>query len=187
MPKSVPDHQASRLQKLRRLIEKGIDPYPPRVNRTHSNADARNLFLSHEQSDDAQAPSVTVAGRIIARRGMGRNTFIDLRDSTGKLQLQLRADLVGEPYNLLRDLDVGDFIEATGPMIRTRTGEVTVEARSLQPPGQVHASPCPKSGTASATPSSDTASATSTSLPTTTKSCPPSSNAAASSKPSAPL
>ena len=131
MPKPVPDHQASRLQKLRRIIEKGIDPYPPRVNRTHSNADARNLFLSHEQSDDAQPPTVTVAGRIIARRGMGRNTFIDLRDSTGKLQLQLRADLVGEPYAILRDLDVGDFIETTGPMIRTRTGEVTVEARSF--------------------------------------------------------
>ena len=131
MPKRVADHQASRQQKLQRLVEKGIDPYPPRVSRTHANADARALFLQQEQYEDAERQTVTVAGRIMARRGMGRNTFIDLRDSTGKLQIQFRADLVGEPYALIRDLDVGDFIEAAGPMIRTRTGEVTVEARSF--------------------------------------------------------
>ena len=131
MPKRVADHQASRQQKLQRLLDKGIDPYPPRVTRTHSNSAARELFLSQEQSDHDEAQTVTVAGRIIARRGMGRNTFIDLRDSTGKLQVQFRADLVGDAYPILRDLDVGDFIEAAGPMIRTRTGEVTVEARSF--------------------------------------------------------
>ena len=131
MPKRVADHRTSRQQKLQRLLDKGIDPYPPRVTRTHSNAEARDLFLRQVQSEQDESPTVTVAGRIIARRGMGRNTFIDLRDSTGKLQAQFRADLVGEPYPILRDLDVGDFIEASGPMIRTRTGEVTVEARSF--------------------------------------------------------
>ncbi len=131
MPKRVADHQTSRRQKLQRLIDKGIDPYPPRVSRTHTNDEARQLFLQQEQSDEAETPSVTVAGRILARRGMGRNTFIDLRDSTDKLQVQLRADIVGESYAILRDLDIGDFIEVTGPMIRTRTGEVTVEARAF--------------------------------------------------------
>ena len=62
---------------------------------------------------------------------MGKNTFIDLRDSTDKLQIQVRANLVGDSYSLIRELDIGDFIEVTGPMIRTRTGEVTVEARSF--------------------------------------------------------
>ena len=131
MPKRVADHQTSRQQKLLRLLDKGIDPYPPRVSRTHTNAQARELFLRQVQPEHDEPPSVTVAGRIIARRGMGRNTFIDLRDSTGKLQIQLRADLVGDTYPILRDLDVGDFIEASGPMIRTRTGEITVEARSF--------------------------------------------------------
>ena len=131
MPKRVADHRNSRQQKLQRLLDKGIDPYPPRVSRTHSNAEARDLFVRQEQSDDGQVQTITVAGRIIARRGMGKNTFIDLRDSTGKLQVQFRADLVGDAYPLLRDLDVGDFIEAAGPMIRTRTGEVTVEARAF--------------------------------------------------------
>ncbi len=131
MPKRVADHQTSRQQKLRRLLDKGIDPYPPRVSRSHTNEAARELFLKQEQSDHDETSVVTVAGRIIARRGMGRNTFIDLRDSTGKLQIQFRADLVGDTYPILRDLDVGDFIEASGPMIRTRTGEVTVEARSF--------------------------------------------------------
>ena len=131
MPKRVADHQTSRQQKLQRLLEKGIDPYPPRVSRTHANAQARELFVEQEQSEHDDPTTVTVAGRIIARRGMGRNTFIDLRDSTGKLQVQFRADLVGDTYAILRDLDVGDFIEAAGPMIRTRTGEITVEARSF--------------------------------------------------------
>ena len=131
MPKRVADHQTSRQQKLQRLLDKGIDPYPPRVSRTHANAQARELFLRQEQSGNNETSTVTVAGRIIARRGMGRNTFIDLRDSTGKLQVQFRADLVSDAYPILRDLDVGDFIEAAGPMIRTRTGEVTVEARSF--------------------------------------------------------
>ena len=131
MPKRVADHRTSRQQKLQRLLEKGIDPYPPRVNRTHTNAAARDLFTEREQSEQDEAQPVTVAGRIMGRRGMGRNTFIDLRDSTGKLQVQFRADLVGDAYSLIRDLDIGDFIEAAGPMIRTRTGEVTVEARSF--------------------------------------------------------
>ena len=131
MPKRVADHRTSRQQKLQRLLDKGIDPYPPRVNRTHTNAAARELFLEQERSERDEAQAVTVAGRIMARRGMGRNTFIDLRDSTGKLQVQFRADLVGDAYSLIRDLDIGDFIEASGPMIRTRTGEVTIEARSF--------------------------------------------------------
>ena len=131
MPKRVADHQTSRQQKLQRILDRGVDPYPPRVSRTHANAEARELLLQQEQAGQKQAYAVTVAGRIIARRGMGRNTFIDLRDSTGKLQAQFRADLVGDAYSLLRDLDIGDFIEATGPIIRTRTGEVTVEARSF--------------------------------------------------------
>ena len=92
MPKRIADHQTSRQQKLLRLLDKGIDPYPPRVSRTHTNAQAaRELFLRQEQPEHDEPPSVTVAGRIIARRGMGRNTFIDLRDSTGKLQDTVRA------------------------------------------------------------------------------------------------
>ena len=133
MPERVSDLHTSRHQKLQRLLDRGIDPYPARTHRTHTNAEARDLLLRQEQADqtDTEPSTVVVAGRIVARRGMGKNTFIDIRDATAKVQVQCRADILGDTYVVLKDLDVGDFIEVSGPMIRTRTGEATVEVRNF--------------------------------------------------------
>jgi lysyl-tRNA synthetase class 2 len=84
---------------------------------------------------------VSVAGRLTSLRDMGKATFIDLRDGSGKLQVYLKSDVLGAgPYAALADLDIGDFVGARGTLFRTRTGEVTVEAaeyallaKSLQP------------------------------------------------------
>ncbi len=133
MAERVSGLRASRHQKLERLVERGVDPYPARVRRTHTNAQARALLLEQERVEAAAPPPapVTVAGRVVALRGMGRSSFADLRDGTDKLQVQFRRDLLGEEYASLKDLDVGDFLEVHGSMIRTRTGEVTVEARKF--------------------------------------------------------
>ena len=133
MPERVSDLHTSRHQKLQRLLDRGIDPYPARTHRTHTNAQARDLLLRQEQAGqtDPEPNTVVVAGRIVARRGMGKNTFIDIRDATAKVQVQCRADILGDTYVVLKDLDVGDFIEVSGPMIRTRTGEATVEVRNF--------------------------------------------------------
>ena len=133
MPERVSDLHTSRHQKLQRLLDRGIDPYPARTHRTHTNAEARDLLLRQEQADqtDPEPNTLTVAGRIVARRGMGKNTFIDIRDATAKVQVQCRADILGDTYVVLKDLDVGDFIEVSGPMLRTRTGEATVEVRNF--------------------------------------------------------
>ena len=123
----------NRQQKLERLKNRGIDPYPARFQRSHTNTDAAALFLEEERlhGSGARTSPVTAAGRIHALRAMGKNTFVDLRDGTGKLQVHLRLDLLGEDYSLLKDLDLGDFLGIRGPLLRTRTGEVTIEAHQV--------------------------------------------------------
>ena len=127
-----------RLDKVRKLRERGINPYPNTYHRTHTAQEARSLFES--AAADAQ-PAVSVAGRITALRQMGKATFLDLRDGSGKIQAYFNKDQLGpERHELVKDLDLGDFIGVEGALFRTRTGEITVEvsdftmlAKSLQP------------------------------------------------------
>ncbi|HXF51674.1 MAG TPA: lysine--tRNA ligase [Dehalococcoidia bacterium] len=130
---TIEELREERLAKLRRLRERGVDPYPAHFHRTHDNASAAELFLAHEASAGAgtQGPVVTVAGRVTALRDMGRAAFLDLRDASGRIQAHLRRDVLGDAFGLLADLDLGDFLGVTGPLFRTRAGEITVEAREL--------------------------------------------------------
>jgi len=119
---------ALRKEKLARLREAGIDPYPPRFARTHTAAEALAL-LGEAELDPTP---VSVAGRITAMRGMGKATFLDLRDGSGRIQAYLKQENVGaDAYALLKDLDLGDFLGVTGALFRTKTGEPTVEAREF--------------------------------------------------------
>ena len=121
-----------RLSKVERLRAQGIDPYPARLNRTHTVADALAYFRAIEDSGRVPRRSVAVAGRLMALRGMGRVTFADIRDGTGSVQLFIRrSDLQPEQQIVLSELDTGDSIAAEGPMFRTRTGEISVRAQSL--------------------------------------------------------
>ena len=119
-----------RLEKLERLRAKGIDPYPRTYDRTHTTREAVEHFESAEVSGEGEAEmeEVSVGGRITAMRGMGRVTFCDLMDGSGKVQAMLRSNVLGDDYDTLRDLDIGDWIGVSGPVMRTRTGEVTVQA-----------------------------------------------------------
>jgi len=115
-----------RITKLQRIRQAGIDPYPLRAQRTHTIAQARALM---EAAVPDQRP-VTIAGRLMAMRIMGKATFADLHDATGRLQLYFRKDILGdERYAFLDNLDLGDFLGVTGPLFRTRTGEITVEVQ----------------------------------------------------------
>lgn len=119
---------ALRKEKLSRLQEGGIDPYPPRFARTHTAADAVEVLGdAHEDRT-----TVSVSGRITAMRGMGKASFLDVRDGTGRIQAYVKQENVGaEAYALLKDLDLGDFLGVTGTLFRTKTGEPTVEAREF--------------------------------------------------------
>ncbi len=124
-----------RREKLRKIRSLGIDPFPHRYHRSHTNKEAIALF----ERDDC-APQISLAGRIMAYRTMGKATFIDVRDSSGKIQAYFRSNLLGDKYELLNELDIGDIIGMSGEIFRTHSGEVTLKvndfailSKSLQP------------------------------------------------------
>lgn len=118
----------ARRAKLARLRAAGIDPFPPRAGRTHTVADALAGFDALAARGDA----IALAGRLMRLRIMGRAAFADLHDATGRLQLHLTQDHLGEEaYRLFRETaDLGDIIGARGTLFRTKTGEPTLEVRS---------------------------------------------------------
>lgn len=121
-----------RLQKLNNIRAMGVDPYPPRFKRTHTARQAIDLLTAQEQSGKAETITVTVAGRVMANRSMGKVSFLDLRDESGKIQLMLGKDRIKEAdYNLFKEIDIGDIIGAAGRVFRTRTKEPTVEVTAL--------------------------------------------------------
>lgn len=130
-----------RLQKLERIRAMGIEPYPPRFQRTHTTGQAVELLVQQEQAGKTDTLTVTVAGRMMANRGMGRISFVDIQDGAGKIQLLVSKDKLGDAsYGLFKELDIGDIIGASGRLLRTRTKEPTIEVailtlltKSLQP------------------------------------------------------
>tara|TARA_Y100000815_G_C13319483_1_gene491764 strand:+ start:415 stop:1926 length:1512 start_codon:yes stop_codon:yes gene_type:complete len=133
----MPDREdgllASRYSKLDHLRQSGIDPYPPRFVRTCDNAAATAMFEAVESDDtpESTTPSISLGGRIMSMRVMGRAAFLDIRDSSGTIQALLRENVLGDAYGLLKDLDLGDHLGVSGPVMRTRTGQVTIEAHEL--------------------------------------------------------
>ena len=133
MPERGEELLRSRRDKLEHLRQQAIDPFPPRYQRTSDTLDAVAQFEDEEKriGEGARSGPVRLAGRIMSLRVMGKAAFLDLRDGSGKVQAHLRRDILGDQYQLLKELDLGDFLGVGGVLFRTRTGEVTVEARDL--------------------------------------------------------
>jgi lysyl-tRNA synthetase class 2 len=113
-----------RAEKRRRLEEEGVVVYPSAYPVTHTAALAVAAF-----ADGRDGPTVRVAGRVVSRRGMGRASFLHLLDRSGKVQVYVRRDAVGEEaYDRMTLLDLGDFVGVHGTMFRTKAGEITVHA-----------------------------------------------------------
>ena len=114
---------SQKLESLNRIRGKGINPYPHCYHPSHAIKEAVALF---EQGGKAE--SISLAGRIMARRSMGKMVFADIRDGSGKIQLCFRYDLLGkEEFELLDEIDIGDIIGAEGRLFRTKAGEITLE------------------------------------------------------------
>jgi lysyl-tRNA synthetase class 2 len=115
-----------RLEKLQKLREQGLDPFAiERYPITHT------LQAAHDQYAELEGQTVSVAGRIFSIRPMGRATFAHLMDSTGKLQIYLKADELGDRYALIDLWDIGDYLGVKGFMFKTRTGEITVHVQEF--------------------------------------------------------
>ncbi len=115
-----------RREKLERLRERGIDPYPYKFDRTHRLAEVSENF------ERLEGLTVSVAGRIMSIRGHGKTSFFHLQDQTGKLQSYVRKDSVDEEtFSLFGDVDLGDIVGVSGEVFKTRTGEITVKVKTL--------------------------------------------------------
>lgn len=131
---TLQDYRDERLRKLTALRELGIDPYPAHTERTH------NCATVVTQYDELAGQEVTVAGRVVSIRSFGKLAFIKLQDASGEVQLYLQRDTMAEldasrgilGMKQLRLLDTGDFVEATGTVLRTKTGEISVGVRELR-------------------------------------------------------
>ena len=126
--------EQTRLEKLERLRERGIDPYPGRVERTHTNVEAIAAFEQAEAVEAEEPVTATLVGRLRSVRPMGKITFAHIEDGDGRIQLFLRANDIGtEQLDLFnRDFDLGDFVQASGEMFRTRTDEVTLRVSEFR-------------------------------------------------------
>jgi lysyl-tRNA synthetase class 2 len=120
------DLLARRRQELEELRRSGTDPYPHVFERT-----ARTREILDGFREDQPEQQVSLAGRIVSIRRMGKASFCHLADATGRLQVYLRRDDLGETYETFRLLDIGDIVGVAGHIFRTRAGEITVHARSI--------------------------------------------------------
>lgn len=117
----------ARREKFEQIKALGIDPYPHEFQRSHLAEEIKQNF------DALAEKEVTVAGRIMSMRPMGKASFGHIEDASGRIQFYLKQDLIGEEnYRLAPLLDLGDFIGVAGKVVKTRTGEVTVQASSLK-------------------------------------------------------
>ena len=115
-----------RMQKLERLREAGVDPFPHNFKPTNYSNEIKDQFKVLENKD------VIVAGRIMAMRKMGKASFFQIEDSDGRIQVYIKKDEVGDSlYNIFKLLDIGDFIGVNGFVFKTKTKEISVHAKSI--------------------------------------------------------
>ncbi|MDR3211546.1 MAG: lysine--tRNA ligase [Planctomycetota bacterium] len=119
-----------RLAKLSRLRQAGIDPYGGKVETSGSIAEIR-LLCPEGADHSGPEVNVTAVGRVMAIRNMGKSCWLDLRDRSGKIQVNLLQKRLGESFELVKQLDIGDFISASGTLQPSRVGEITIFAMSF--------------------------------------------------------
>lgn len=121
--KRLTELRAQRLEKAETLRRLGINPYPCKFDKKHTCKQALKLL----------GKKAKTAGRIISLRGHGRILFMDLSDYTGKIQLWFQENEIGkEKFKLLKLFDVGDFIGTEGQVVKTKTGEITINVSKFE-------------------------------------------------------
>ena len=123
-----------RLEKLKALRTKGINPYPSAAyDQTHHSSDITAKYIHLQAGEHAEGDKVSLAGRLMTIRGMGKSTFAHLQDANGRIQIYIRLDGIGEvPYELFKSLDLGDILGVRGFPFKTKTGEVSIHVESFE-------------------------------------------------------
>lgn len=128
------DQLQVRREKLNNMLELGIDPFGSRFVRSH---DAKMIFDNYDQSEKEELAeknvTVTLAGRVMTKRGKGKAGFAHIQDLSGQVQIYVRKDQVGEEkYDLFTRADIGDIVGVTGVIFKTKVGELSVKVQDLQ-------------------------------------------------------
>jgi lysyl-tRNA synthetase class 2 len=120
------DQEQRRFEELHELRSRGIDPYPHVFERTHSSIE---IHSNYSDEHPETFSDVSVAGRIMAIRKMGKATFATIQDQQGRIQIYVKQDELPDFYTCINLLDIGDIIGIKGYVFRTRMGEISVHAR----------------------------------------------------------
>ena len=122
-----------RIKKVEELRELGIKPYGDPYHAEAHAAELMDKYGNVSKEDlEAEAVACSLAGRIVALRDFGKAAFAHVQDGSGKIQVYLKKDVLGEGHSLLKKLDVGDIIGLKGRLFRTRTNELTVEVEKFE-------------------------------------------------------
>jgi lysyl-tRNA synthetase, class II len=121
------DEREARLEKLAALRAEGIDPYPARSHRTHTAAETLAHF------DALEGEQITLTGRLMLLREMGKSVFAHIEDGTARIQIYFKRDTIGEEaFRRIKLLDLGDFLQVTGTLFTTKTGEKTLAVQQYE-------------------------------------------------------
>ncbi len=126
----LPPENVDRLRKLLRLMRKGIDPYGRRFERTSTVGEFRTKYSSLSPGEVIESETVRLAGRVMAKRLHGKLAFMDLEDHTGRVQIFLSKKEVNDYDDLIKLVDVGDWLGFQGKPMRTKRGEISLRASS---------------------------------------------------------
>ncbi|GGB51338.1 lysine--tRNA ligase [Virgibacillus dakarensis] len=134
MTEELNDHMRVRREKLDAYRTQGIDPFGGKFNRTDF---AEKLIEKYDQFSkeelEEKTDKVTIAGRMMTKRGKGKAGFAHLQDLSGQIQIYVRKDSIGEAaYEIFKSTDLGDIVGVTGVMFKTKVGELSVKATEFQ-------------------------------------------------------
>ncbi|WP_144462651.1 lysine--tRNA ligase [Siminovitchia fortis] len=127
------DQLQVRRDKMISLRESGIDPFGKRFERTELTKDIKDKYEAKTKEElEEMNQSVTIAGRIMTKRGKGKAGFAHIQDLTGQIQIYVRQDAVGEEqYDIFKTVDLGDIVGLTGTIFKTKVGELSIKANEF--------------------------------------------------------
>ena len=124
----IEEYREQRIKKMEQLKEKGINPYPYKFDVTHTSSE----IFENQEKLIADKSEVSVAGRIMLMRRQGKTTFIKIKDRKGLIQLYITINLLGDEYENVKLLDIGDIIGVKGEVFVTHRGETTIAVKKLE-------------------------------------------------------
>ncbi|MDM8534190.1 lysine--tRNA ligase [Clostridiaceae bacterium HSG29] len=129
--RKLSEQEAIRVKKLDELREMGVEPFGKKFIPTHHSGALKETYESYTKEElEEKQISVSVAGRIMTKRGKGKAGFMHIQDNDGQIQIYLRSDQLSElEFKLFNKADIGDIIAIEGTMFKTKTGEVSVKAK----------------------------------------------------------